>query len=189
MKSKGLKEEQSMEKLKRAIKNRETPFNVDNSKGAGGKVISLRVSQKLEDLLQELSKKWDLSMSETVRSILNFYFLPPLLEEAWEQKVEALLEEDLKAFGEKREDLSASTLAQRIEPVLVDDEEAGEYATFLFDLMDKNQKHYETLRDEAVLMGNIASERYLRSVQAMENMKGKLPTRKEGNNHEKEVLE
>ena len=47
-------------------------------------MITLRVSERMEEQAQE----WDMSISDTLRSILNFYFLPPVLYEAWEKKVQ-----------------------------------------------------------------------------------------------------
>ena len=115
-----------MEPLKKAVENRKAPFEIEGK--AGGRVISLRVSERMEQLLEEQAQEWNMSISDTLRSILNFYFLPPLLLEAWEKKVQALIELDTQQTGKNRADMNAPTQAQRIEPVLVDSEEAEEYA-------------------------------------------------------------
>ena len=167
-----------METLKKAVENRNAPFEFGGKTGTRGKVISLRVSGRMEQLLQEQAQQWSMSNSDTLRSILNFYFLPPLLLEAWENKVEELIELDTKQRGENRADYEAPTLAQRIERVLVDTDEAEEYALFIQDLWEKNLKHYETLREEAIAMHEIAIEQLEKAQKAFERMREKLPERK-----------
>ena len=154
-----------MDALKKAIENRKAPFEVESK--AGGRVISLRVSEKLEQVLEEQAQEWNMSISDTLRSILNFYFLPPLLLEAWEKKVQALIALDTEQRGENRADMNAPTQAQRIEPVLVDSEEAEEYAKFINELWDKNVKYWETLRVEALSMSKIALKRLTETVEAL----------------------
>ena len=167
-----------MEALRKAVENRKAPFEFGGKTGTRGRVISLRVSERMEQLLEEQAQQWSMSNSDTLRSILNFYFLPPLLLEAWENKVEELIELDTKQRGENRADYEAPTLAQRIEHVLVDTDEAEEYALFIQDLWEKNLKHYETLREEAVAMHEIAIEQLEKAQKAIERMREKLPERK-----------
>lgn len=155
-----------MEALKKAVANRNVPLEVGGKAGAS-RVISLRVTERMEELLQEQAKEWNLSTSDTVRSLLNFYFLPPLLLEAWEKKVEALVELDTQARGKNREDLNAPTQAQRIEAVLVDYEEAGEYAQFIAELWDKNLRYWETLKEEGIAMHGIAIKQIEETREAM----------------------
>lgn len=155
-----------MEELKKAVENRNAPFEFGGKTGTRGRVISLRVSERMEQLLEEQAQEWDMSISDTLRSILNFYFLPPLLLEAWESKVEELVELDTQQMGKNRADLNAQTKAQRIEHVLVDSEEAEEYALFIHELWEKSLKYFETLREEASTMNKIAGERLHRTAEA-----------------------
>jgi len=129
-----------METLKKAVENRNVPFEFGGKTGKRGRVISLRVSERMEQLLEEQAQEWNMSTSDTLRSILNFYFLPPLLLEAWESKVEELVEIDLECRGMDVTDSSASTQAQRIEEVFLDSEEAEEYA-------EKNYIEHEDWQD------------------------------------------
>jgi len=161
-----------MDALKKAIENRKAPFEVESK--AGGRVISLRVSERMEQLLEEQAQEWNMSISDTLRSILNFYFLPPLLLEAWEKKVQALIELDTQQTGKNRADMNAPTQAQRIEPVLVDSEEAEEYAKFINELWDKNVKYWETLRVEALSMSKIALKRLTETVEALRKAREQL---------------
>ena len=66
-----------METLKKATENRKAPFEVESK--AGGRVISLRVTERMEQLLEEQAQEWNMSISDTLRGILNFYFLPLLV--------------------------------------------------------------------------------------------------------------
>jgi hypothetical protein len=161
-----------MEPLKKAVENRKAPFEIEGK--AGGRVISLRVSERMEQLLEEQAQEWNMSISDTLRSILNFYFLPPLLLEAWEKKVQALIELDTQQTGKNRADMNAPTQAQRIEPVLVDSEEAEEYAKFINELWDKNVKYWETLRVEALSMSKIALKRLTETVEALRKAREQL---------------
>ena len=161
-----------MEALKKAIENRRAPLEVEGK--AGGRIISLRVSEKMEQILEEQAQEWGMSISDTLRSILNFYFLPPLLLEAWEKKVQALIELDTQQTGKNRADMNAPTQAQRIEPVLVDSEEAEEYAKFINELWDKNVKYWETLRVEALSMSKIALKRLTETVEALRKAREQL---------------
>lgn len=163
-----------METLKKAIDNRKAPFDFGGKTGNRGKVISLRVSERMEQLLEEQAQEWNMSISDTLRSILNFYFLPPLLLEAWESKVGELVEADERSFKVGRADLNAPTLAQRIEPVLVDSEEAEEYALFIHDLWEKSLKYFETLREEASTMNKIAEDRLLKTAEGFSRAMQKL---------------
>ena len=162
-----------MEALKKAIENRRAPLEVEGK--AGGRIISLRVSEKLEQVLEEQAQKWNMSISDTLRSILNFYFLPPLLVEAWEKKVQELIDLDTEQKGENRADMSAPTHAQRIEPVFCDSEEAEEYANFIQRLWEQNLKYWEILREEALAMNKIAEEQALKTAEgfsrALQSMK------------------
>ena len=161
-----------MEPLKKAVENRKAPFEIEGK--AGGRVISLRVSERMEQLLEEQAQEWNMSISDTLRGILNFYFLPPLLLEAWEKKVQELIELDTEQKGENRADMNAPTQAQRIEPVLVDSEEAEEYAKFINELWDKNVKYWETLRVEALSMSKIALKRLTETVEALRKAREQL---------------
>lgn len=147
-------------------KNRKEPI-LTNEKGNKSRVLSLRVNAQIEQVLQEQADKWELSLSDTVRAILNFYFLPVSYLKLWNEKAKELEQEDIKATGENRADEQAQTIAERIKPLLVDAKEAEEYATFLFDLMEVNLKAFSALIDEAGLMGTIASEKLLERVKAM----------------------
>lgn len=161
-----------MEAIKKAVENRRAPFEVEGK--AGGKIISLRVSEKMGELLEKQAQEWNKSISDTLRGILNFYFLPPLLYEAWEKKVQALIELDIKTVGENRADLNAPTQAQSIENVFCDSEEAEEYAQFIGQLWDKNVKYWEILREEAQVAHEIAGEQLLKTVKALERIQAEM---------------
>ncbi len=161
-----------MEALKKAVENRKAPFEIEGK--AGGKIISLRVSEKMGELLEKQAQEWNKSISDTLRGILNFYFLPPLLYEAWEKKVQALIELDIKTVGENRADLNAPTQAQSIENVFCDSEEAEEYAQFIGQLWDKNVKYWEILREEAQVAHEIAGEQLLKTVKALERIQAEM---------------
>ena len=156
-----------METLKKAVENRKAPFEVESK--AGGRVISLRVSERMEQLLEEQAQEWNMSISDTLRGILNFYYLPPLLYEAWEKKVQELIRLDTEQRGENRADMKAPTQAQRIEHVLVDSEEAEEYAGFIHGLWEKNLRYWEVLREEAQASNRIASKKLQEALEALEN--------------------
>lgn len=156
-----------MEALKKAVENRKAPFEVESK--AGGRVISLRVTEKMEQLLEEQAQEWNMSISDTLRGILNFYFLPPVLYEAWEKKVQELIDLDTEQKGENRADMSASTHAQRIEPVFCDSEEAEEYAGFIHKLWEKNLRYWEILREEAQTANRIASKQLQEALEALNN--------------------
>lgn len=141
-----------------------------NEKGNKSRVLSLRVNAQIEQALQQQAEKWELSISDTVRAILNFYFLPVSYLKLWNEKAKELEQEDIKTFGESRADKQALTIAERIKPLLVDADEAEEYANFLFELMENNLKAFEALRIEAVLMGAIASEKLLELARAYESI-------------------
>ena len=66
------------------------------------------------------------------------------------------------------EDLNAPTQAQRIEAVLVDYEEAQEYAQFIAELWDKNLKYWETLKEEGLAMHEIAIKETQETMEAMD---------------------
>lgn len=166
-----------MEPLKKAIENRKAPFEIEGK--AGGRVISLRASERMEQLLEEQAQEWNMSISDTLRGILNFYFLPPLLLEAWEKKVQALIDLDTEQMGKNRANLNASTPAQRVENVLVDSEEAEEYAKFIHELWDKNVRYWEILREEALAMNETAVKQLTETAQALERIAKKLPKRAE----------
>jgi hypothetical protein len=189
-----------METVKKAVENRKAPFEVEGK--AGGRVISLRVTEKMEQLLEEQAQEWNMSISDTLRGILNFYFLPPVLYEAWEKKVQELIDLDTEQKGENRadmsapthaqrielqnaqmgemqQDMSAPTHAQRIEPVFCDSEEAEEYANFIHELWDKNLRYWEILREEAVTANRIAVKQLTETAEALKRCKYALPERAE----------
>ena len=166
-----------METLKKATENRKAPFEVEGK--AGGRVISLRVTERMEQLLEEQAQEWNMSISDTLRGILNFYFLPPLLYEAWEKKVQELIELDTEQKGENRADMNAPTQAQRIEPVFCDSEEAEEYANFIHGLWDKNLSYWEALRQEAITANRIAVKQLTATAEALKRCKYALPERAE----------
>lgn len=158
-----------MEALRKAVENRKAPFEFGGKTGTRGRVISLRVSERMEQLLEEQAQEWNMSTSDTLRGILNFYYLPPLLLEAWEKKVQALIDLDTEQMGKNRGDLNAPTQAQRIEPVLVDSEEAEEYAGFIHGLWEKNLRYWEILKEEAQASNRIASKKLQKALEALNN--------------------
>ena len=144
-----------MEALKKAIENRRAPLEVEGK--AGGRIISLRVSEKMEQILEEQAQEWNMSISDTLRSILNFYFLPPLLVEAWDKRVDELVEKETKG--------SSMSKAQLTEKVFCDMDESEEYALFIHKLWEKNLKYFEILREEASAMSEIAEQRLLKTAE------------------------
>ena len=153
-----------MEALKKAIENRRAPLEVEGK--AGGRIISLRVSEKMEQILEEQAQEWGMSISDTLRSILNFYFLPPLLVEAWDKRVDELVEKEAKGSSLRK--------AQLTEKVFCDMDESEEYAQFITDLWEKSLKYFETLREEASTMNRIAGERLLKTAEALRKAGKKL---------------
>ena len=154
-----------MEALKKAIENRKTPFVIEGK--AGGRIISLRVSEKLEQILEEQAQEWGMSISDTLRSILNFYFLPPLLYEVWDKRVDELVEKEAKGSSLRK--------AQLTEKVFCDMDESEEYALFIQRLWEQNLKYWEILREEALAMNKIAEEQALKTAEgfsrALQSMK------------------
>ena len=144
-----------MEPLKKAVENRKAPFEIEGK--AGGRVISLRVSERMEQLLEEQAQEWNMSISDTLRSILNFYFLPPLLLEAWDKRLEELVEKEAKGSSLRK--------AQLTEKVFCDMDESEEYALFIHELWEKSLKYFETLREEASAMSEIAEQRLLKTAE------------------------
>lgn len=149
-------------------KNRKEPI-LTKEKGNKSRVLSLRVNAQIEQALQEQAEKWELSLSDTVRSILNFYFLPVSYLKLWNEKAKELEQKDIEATGESRADEQAQTIAERIKPLLVDADEAEEYATFLFELMNKNMQAIKVLTYEAGIMGAVTSEKLLELARSYEN--------------------
>ena len=166
-----------METIKKAVENRKAPFEIEGK--AGGRVISLRVTERMEQLLEEQAQEWNMSISDTLRGILNFYYLPPLLLEAWEKKVQALIDLDTEQMGKNRADLKASTPAQRVEPVFCDSDEAEEYAKFIHGLWEKNVKYWEILRGEALAMSETAVKQLTETAEALKRMQKTLPKMEE----------
>ena len=146
-----------MEPLKKAVENRKAPFEIEGK--AGGRVISLRVSERMEQLLEEQAQEWNMSISDTLRSILNFYFLPPLLLEAWDKRLEELVEKELEVGN------NSSSKAERMKKVFCDMDESEEYALFIHKLWEKNLKYFEILREEASAMSEIAEQRLLKTAE------------------------
>jgi hypothetical protein len=160
-----------MDALSKAIENRRAPFEVGSRSANRGRVVSFRVTEAMENKLEKQAGEWELSLSDTVRRIMVFYFLPALLQEVLNQKVQVLEELVSEEFPEKKADTTAPTKAQEIEPLLLDAEEAEEYAKFLYELNEENMKHYQVIRDEAVLMHKIASRKLLEQARALEQAK------------------
>lgn len=163
-----------METLERAVINRKTPFVFGDRAVTKGRVVSLRVSGRMEQLLEKQAEEWKMSISDTLRSLLNFYYLPVILKEAWEKRVEELIRLDTEVFGESEADMKAPLLAQRIEPILIDSDEAVEYANFISKLFEENMNHYQTMKDEAILMNKIASKKLLETAERMESLQEKM---------------
>jgi len=156
-----------MKELEQA-KNRKEPI-LTNEKGNKSRVLSLRVNAQIEQALQEQAEKWELSLSDTVRAILNFYFLPVSYLKLWNEKAKELEQKDIEATGESRADEQAQTIAERIKPLLVDADEAEEYAKFLFELMNKNLQAIKALTYEAGIMGAVTSEKLLELARSYES--------------------
>lgn len=49
------------------------------------KFLSVRLEQALYKALEEQAKEWNLNISEVVRKVLTFYFLPIALEMEWRE--------------------------------------------------------------------------------------------------------
>jgi hypothetical protein len=179
-----------MEALKKAIENRSSPLEVGSKTPHRGRVVSFRVSEKLIKLLEMQRASWGMSLSDTVRHIVEFYFLPTLAQEAMSMKVQEFEElNERELSGSRTGNLStivdklvtteaasikgkAGALeAQRAEPVLFDAKEAEEYARFLFELNEQNMKHYQVIREEALAMQEIASKKLLEQARDLEQAK------------------
>lgn len=126
-----------MKALDKAIENRRSPWEI----GAKEKVISLRVSGKMEEALEAQAQEWTMSLSDAVRRIISFYFLPIIAMENMDKEVDQL----------------------------VDPDEAEEYANFLIELNQRNMEHYQAMRDEAIAMAQIAAMKLYKQAKALED--------------------
>jgi len=103
--------------------------------GKGDKVISLRVPKQLEQLLEEQSQEWNVSISEALRTILGFYFNPIVYEKEWVQRVA----EVEKLYREGGGEQSLTNLLK----------ETKDYSMQLLEFTEKGIKSYEYLVGEA----------------------------------------
>jgi len=160
-----------MDALSKAIENRSSPLEVGSKTPHRGRVVSFRVSEKLIKLLEMQRASWGMSLSDTVRHIVEFYFLPTLAQEAMSMKVQEFEEINERELSGSRKGKAGALEAQRAEPVLFDAKEAEEYARFLFELNEQNMKHYQVIREEALAMQEIASKKLLEQARALEQAK------------------
>lgn len=82
------------------------------------KVVSLRMDESMLQALEFQAQEWNLNISETVRKILNFYFLPIALELEWkkfheEQKEEMEFEQLLDVFEFLYDDFKRGSVSLR----------------------------------------------------------------------------
>lgn len=63
------------------------------------KVLSLRVEESLFKALEDQAEEWNLNISEALRKLITFYFLPLALEQKW-REVLAGAEIEKKSFLE-----------------------------------------------------------------------------------------
>jgi len=103
--------------------------------GKGEKVVSLRVTKQLEQLLEEQAQEWNVSVSEALRTILGFYFNPIMYEKEWVQRVA----EVEKLYREGKGEQSLTNLLK----------ETKDYSERLLEFTEKGIKSYEYLVGEA----------------------------------------
>jgi len=103
--------------------------------GKGEKVVSLRVTKQLEQLLEEQAQEWNVSVSEALRTILGFYFNPIMYEKEWVQRVA----EVEKLYREGKGEQSLTNLLK----------ETRDYSEKLIEFTEKGIKSYEYLVGEA----------------------------------------
>jgi len=176
-----------MEGLQEVIQNRDNLFITDLKAKNRDKVVSIRVSEGLKVRLEEQSRFWDLSLSDTVRQLIEYFFLPSMIEEVWKHKTETLIKQDEEMRGDIRAKLDAKTQAEKIEPVLVDAYEAKKYADFAFQLIELELDYFERMRKEAITMGTIASKQLRESAERLREIQKILPRREEmEHEHEKD---
>jgi len=80
------------------------------------RVVSLRMEESMLQALEFQAQEWNLNISETVRKILNFYFLPTALELEWkklheEQKKEMEFVQLLEVFEFLYDDFKRGSVA------------------------------------------------------------------------------
>ena len=96
------------------------------------KVISLRVEEELAGYIEEQAKEWNMSISETLRFMLEAFYSP---ERSRKRAYELLKEMNERVSKAERESRSASELFRKI---------AEEYQATLKPLNELVDKHIET---------------------------------------------
>lgn len=127
-------------------------------KKAKERVISLRVSKLMEQLLEERAQEWNMSISDTVRAIVGFYFSPSQLEKAWRKKAEELIEKNKK-----------EPILNKIENVFVDTYVNEEFSSsFVFDIAERYEAEKKAMRMAIAQLGKVAGGNYLEQAKAIE---------------------
>jgi len=99
------------------------------------KAVSVRIEEPLFRAIEAQAKVWNEKPAETVRAILRFYFLPAVYEAEAKEKTSALLQAELTA------------------------ERAGEYLTFLLEVLEKIGKVIEFLKPELKSLRKLMNEK------------------------------
>ena len=99
------------------------------------KAVSVRIEEPLFRAIEAQAKVWNEKPAETVRAILRFYFLPAVYEAEAKEKTSALLQAELTA------------------------ERAGEYLTFLLEVLEKIGKVIEFLKPELKRLRELMNEK------------------------------
>lgn len=135
------------------------------------RVISLRVSGNTVQLLEELSKKWELNLSEVMRRILSIYFLPIIYEKEWEE-----LKDKRAEYLVHSGELKKKTL--ELERLEFFHDEAMEYLEYLVEIQEQNINSFNHLRKELAKMSSIAEKKNKEYIEALSM--AKYPPTEEG---------
>jgi len=121
-------------------------------KSKAEKIISLRVGEDWVKLLEKLGKKWDMNLSDTVRKVLNFYFLSAFNEDRWKS-----LEQQREVLVQLKGELIADEYNLQALNFFL--KEARDYLEFLEELTGDIASNVERVKGEIKWVGSITQEK------------------------------
>ena len=125
-------------KLEKVVRENRAPKELAEAVKTGekkSKAVSVRIEEPLYRAIEAQAKVWNEKPAETIRTILRFYFLPAIFEVEVKEKTSALSQAELTA------------------------EKAGEYITFLFEVVEKTGKVLEFLKPELQSLNELMHEK------------------------------